>query len=347
MRDNLNILFVWTGVTSYMADCWRELASRDGVSLKIVIEEKHANRNTSFDNDAVLHGLDCSIVYDDNASETPFTALDACGWMPGVMVVGGWRAKTSHIAVECPEWADVRKVFALDMPWEWKFRKIAARIALWRYMRHFKKIWVPGANAARYARWLGFRDEDIVDGLYAVSPRRFRPRVDRQKGFLYVGRLVPEKRLDVLVGAFARYRAMGGKWNLDIYGEGPVDPMSFTTAEMRGSRCISIHGFAQADAMPGIYRGHGCLVLPSDFDPWPLVILEASLSGLDVICSDRCGNAGELGVGHVCRCGDETSFSSAMMEVEVEGKTTGNKVPEKYICDLWAKKVLGFFGDET
>ena len=37
----MNILFVWTGVTSYMADCWRALASRPDVSLKIVIEEKN------------------------------------------------------------------------------------------------------------------------------------------------------------------------------------------------------------------------------------------------------------------------------------------------------------------
>lgn len=52
----MKILFVWTGVTSYMADCWRELSSRPGVELKVVVEAAPSGRH--FDAAQILSGLD-------------------------------------------------------------------------------------------------------------------------------------------------------------------------------------------------------------------------------------------------------------------------------------------------
>ncbi len=52
----MKILFVWTGVTSYMADCWRELQRRPGVELKVVVERVDSGKE--FDAEKVLAGLD-------------------------------------------------------------------------------------------------------------------------------------------------------------------------------------------------------------------------------------------------------------------------------------------------
>ena len=56
----MNILFVWTGVTSYMADCWRELSCLEGVSLQVVVEQVASGR--AFDAAKVLSGFDCCVV---------------------------------------------------------------------------------------------------------------------------------------------------------------------------------------------------------------------------------------------------------------------------------------------
>ena len=35
----MKVLFIWTGVASYMADCWRVLANSESVELKVVIAD--------------------------------------------------------------------------------------------------------------------------------------------------------------------------------------------------------------------------------------------------------------------------------------------------------------------
>ena len=51
------------------------------------------------------------------------------------------------------------------------------------------------------------------------AARRREPGVDRRKDFLYVGRLAPEKGIDLMLDAFRT-----GKHTLRIIGEGPKRP---------------------------------------------------------------------------------------------------------------------------
>ena len=56
----MKILFVWTGVTSYMADCWRELARKPDIELKVVIE-RHSS-GAEIDVSKTLSGFDVQVV---------------------------------------------------------------------------------------------------------------------------------------------------------------------------------------------------------------------------------------------------------------------------------------------
>ena len=68
----MKILFVWTGLTSYMGDCWRELAGRKDVDLKVVVAVEARNaRQIDFKGSDVLRGLD-AVVVDDNAPMPEF-----------------------------------------------------------------------------------------------------------------------------------------------------------------------------------------------------------------------------------------------------------------------------------
>ena len=58
----MKILFVWTGVTSYMADCWRRLQQEEGIELKIVVELAEIGKE--FDREKVLKSLDTCVVND-------------------------------------------------------------------------------------------------------------------------------------------------------------------------------------------------------------------------------------------------------------------------------------------
>ena len=317
----MKILFAWTGVTSYMADCWRSLRQAAGVELRIVVEL--ADSGKAFAAEKTLAGLDCVCV-EKNGPEDSWKKVLRGGWRPDVVFAGGWRSPTTRNVVSL--FSDVPKVFCLDMPWRWLPRCIAARFVLRGFMHKFAAVFVPGALSAKYARWLGFPDDSIFRRLYAVDQAKFRRAVAAngdgcRSGFLFVGRFSPEKRVDLVEAAYARYRALGGTWGIDYYGQGGK--------------------FAQADEMPGVYASHACLLLASSFDPWPLVMLEAKSASMDVVASSRCGNCVELGARTV-RYGDVEAMARAMLSVEHEWR--GGCAPASdigaYDCAAWATRVL-------
>jgi glycosyltransferase involved in cell wall biosynthesis len=114
----------------------------------------------------------------------------------------------------------------------------------------------------------------------------------RTESFLYAGRFLPFKNLTRLVAAFARYRAAGGTWNLELVGFG--DEESTLRAEAATVPGVTFLGHLQIEALARAYSRAGCLVLPSVSEPWGLVVNEAMDCGTPVIVSRRCGCFPEL-----------------------------------------------------
>lgn len=316
----MKILFVWTGVTSYMADCWRQLQALSDVELMIVVEQAESGK--AFTVDQTLRSLSYVLRRPTRGQEA---ALESriLSFKPDVVFAGGWRSRTTRQVLAA--YPDVPKVFCLDMPWRWSLRCLVARFALHGFLRRFDAVYVPGASSARYARWLGFPASRIHRRLYAVDQRRLRTADGEgdRSAFLYVGRYSPEKRVDLVERAYARYRELGGAWSIDYYGQGGQ--------------------FVQAHEMPQVYARHRCLLLASSFDPWPLVMLEARSAGLEVIASDRCGNCDELGA-HKVRYGDVEEMARRMLAVE-----RGERIPCRpdladYDCRAWACRTLRIGG---
>ena len=55
---NTRILFVWSVLNGYMGYCWRELARRDGVDVKVVVDVENKYFGGGFNPEEVLRGLD-------------------------------------------------------------------------------------------------------------------------------------------------------------------------------------------------------------------------------------------------------------------------------------------------
>lgn len=303
----MKILFVWTGVTSYMTDCWRELAKWDGVDLKVVIEKHHSG--SEIDVNTVLHGFDFDVVDED-------VDVDLKGWKPDIVFAVGWRSRSVRKLVNERTFSGIPKVCCFDMPWRWQLRCIAARWVIGGFLGRYDAAFVPGARAAKYAKWLGFKN--IYKGLFSLDVSRFA-NTSGKRDFLYVGRHSPEKRLDLIQDAYRIYRENGGTWNLDFYGG---------------------KNFVQPSDVPNLYRNHACLLMASSFDPWPLVILEATAAGLSVIASDRCGNVEELGAIKV-KYGDAFAMADKMLEVERGiGVVEHRERAMQYDCHCWVERVL-------
>jgi glycosyltransferase involved in cell wall biosynthesis len=111
---------------------------------------------------------------------------------------------------------------------------------------------------------------------------------------MFSGRLVPEKRVDLLIDAFVAIAAERPDWDLLIVGHGPLcDELRRRVPEALQPRVVWT-GFIDGAENVLAFHAADMLVLPSDQEPWALVIQEAMAAGLVVVASDIVGAAHEL-----------------------------------------------------
>src|SRR5207244_3025893 len=75
-------------------------------------------------------------------------------------------------------------------------------------------------------------------------------------------------------------------------GDGPL--RGTIEARAAGMANVKVTGFRNQTELPRAYAAADVLVLPSEFEPWGLVVNEALNFGLAVIASDRVGAAPDL-----------------------------------------------------
>ncbi|MGL5807053.1 MAG: glycosyltransferase family 4 protein [Xenococcaceae cyanobacterium] len=103
---------------------------------------------------------------------------------------------------------------------------------------------------------------------------------------LFLGRLVPEKRPDLLIEAFKKIEH--SDWKLLLAG-GVSDTAGFADGLVKlagNDRRISFAGEVQGAYLAEVVRGAGLFVLPSDLEGLPLVMLEAMREGIPVVASN-------------------------------------------------------------
>lgn len=128
----------------------------------------------------------------------------------------------------------------------------------------------------------------VVDNLKFYQQKKVFPEIF---SFLYVGRLVKHKNVENLIKQFNKNFSDNNAVVLKIIGSGSVEKYLkrnyfsdniFFLGELFNDRLI--HEFQNAS----------CFVLPSDFEPWGLVVNEALSSGLPVIANKNVGAAHDL-----------------------------------------------------
>lgn len=103
---------------------------------------------------------------------------------------------------------------------------------------------------------------------------------------MFLGRLVPEKRPDLLIEAFQSLKPAG--WKLVLAG-GVSDTASYSTylSELAsGNPDVIFAGEIRGAKLAEIVRGAGLFVQPSDLEGLPLSMLEAMSQGTPVLASN-------------------------------------------------------------
>ena len=133
----------------------------------------------------------------------------------------------------------------------------------------------------------------VADSLPAqatIIPNTFRPAFreipspDERSGLLFVGRLVSDKGADLALDALARLHGQGEPLSLTICGDGPERAALEQQAEQLGLReHVHFAGWTAPDEMAEHYAGAEATLVPSRYEPFGIVALEALACGCPVV----------------------------------------------------------------
>lgn len=145
---------------------------------------------------------------------------------------------------------------------------------------------------------------------------RFRDEVGARDGdvlLVYIGRLVPIKRLDVLLEAVALARDAGAPLRLVVAGDGEARPeVEAHVRRLNLTDHVRLLGFR--DDLPRIMSGADLAVLTSDNEGTPVALIEAAAAGTPAVAT-RAGGVPDViapGTGVLVPPGDPAAFASAL-----------------------------------
>lgn len=182
---------------------------------------------------------------------------------------------------------------------------------------HHNMLW-PGRGPSvrtRIKRWATRLAENVAVSRAVASavpapsrriPNTFRSIFDQpeapeegREGLLFVGRLVSDKGADVALEALSRLRRSGVERSLTVCGEGPERvALERQARELGVEDLVQFTGWMGPNELADLYRGAEVTVVPSRYEPFGIVALEAVASRCPVVGSDTGGLPEAVG-----RCG--------------------------------------------
>jgi glycosyltransferase involved in cell wall biosynthesis len=212
-------------------------------------------------------------------------------FQPDAIMSGGWNIPSSYRQVMKRVRPPALRIMFMDTVWQSTAKQWVGRgIHPFVIDPLFDVAFVPGERTEFLARRLGFGPDDIIRGAYTADTPLFDsgPRSGEElaswRRFLFVGRLMSFKGLDVLARAYRQYRAVAPEpWELHIVGIGPEQ------RRFGGAGGVTMHGFLQQSELAALMHESSSLVLPSQGEHFGIVVHEAAAAGLPLLVSETAG----------------------------------------------------------
>lgn len=211
---------------------------------------------------------------------------------------------------------------------------------------------------ARAYRQLGLPDVRVQAIANSVPAPAARPAEHTGKVVVAAGRLIPVKRYDLLIKAFAVVAASHPDWQLRIFGRGD------TTGDERGTLAALIDNLGLSDhvflnnhagALETEMAQASIAVSASDRESFGMTIVEAMRCGLPVVATDCPNGPREIitdGIdGRLVRPGDAQGLAAALCEL-IRDDTLRKRMGEaarhnsaRYAPDHIAQQHLNLYQD--
>jgi glycosyltransferase involved in cell wall biosynthesis len=342
----MRIAVLMTGLTAYQATCFQALA-RLGNELLLVHPPSMAY--APFEAAEFSESVGTLPWADNDSMPTPEALLPVVEeFAPDVVIMWSWSGKGYRAVMKKYKSRALRVVFTSNF-WHGTWKQAAGFAGHRFYVDPlFDAAWVPGERSEAFARRIGFAGKDIIRGANSADVELFKSdhrtgaEVAGRKRFLFTGRLIWHKAPTLLAEAYRAYREqVDDPWDLDVVGDGPLK------SDFAGIDGVHHRGFMQPKELADLMRESSCLILPSHIEWYGVVVHEAAVAGLPLICSDGVGAVPHLlqdGFnGWTVPAGDREALTTAMVrmssmpESRLETMSEGSRaLGSRLSPEIWA-----------
>ena len=208
---------------------------------------------------------------------------------PDIILCSGWVDKL-YLKICSTYFSKIPTVLTFDNKWKGTIKqRLAILSSTFFLLNKFSHVWVPGKSQSEFANKLGFKKERIFSGFYCADINLFsnyylqRKEYASSKTFqklIYIGRYVEWKGINDLWQAFSELDdGYNLNWELHCLGTGPVKPCEHPK--------IKHFGFVQPENLSKHLIDASLFILPSQIEPWGVIVQEMAAAGLPLILSDQ------------------------------------------------------------
>lgn len=230
------------------------------------------------------------------------------------VVVHGHRIGANHVATLAAKSAGIpvisRGETHLGLPRS-GLKERLRQLLFARYYAALDGFLVIGSLNRAFYRSLGVPDRKLFDFPYTVDNARMmsaaqmtaEERTAYRKGLgiedehpiiLYASKFTRRKHPDDLIATARILRDSGLDFHLVLAGAGEMDAELRALAASHADLSIHFPGFINQSELPRLFGASDIFVLPSEAEPWGLIINEAMCASLPIIASREIGSVADL-----------------------------------------------------
>ena len=286
-----NTLFLYTELAGYMVKCINHLAETENLKVTVIAYPINAEAPFQFE----FHKNVTVLSRPNFTTEQMIELVHAL--KPKLIYASGWADKGYLKVIK--SFKSTPTAIGFDNQWMGNSKQtVMSLLARFFIPKWFNFAFVPGAPQVTFAKKMGFKKEQIKEGVYCCDYPLFHSygqeaKAHREnkwpKKLLWVGRYIPQKGAHQLWNAFIKAKEISGSnWELHCAGTG-ID------WEARVEHpSIHHHGFVQPKELKELILDAGAFVLPSPFEPWGVVAHEFAACELPLILSNTVGAANQF-----------------------------------------------------
>ena len=337
------IVVLYSALAPYFVESINYLVENYSVEILLFSYPQNALAPFKFD-------LDNRIKYIQNEKITKNEIFHTVSnFKPDLIYVTGWNDNKYRFVAE-KYVKSVPVVMGLDGFFQYKIKQILfLSISQFFLKRYFNIIWACGSRQFHYARLLGYKDDEIILGLYSSGLQEFVEHMEKvsiTKEIVFAGRLVSYKYFKQFYRAFMEINeTLTDKWILKVTGRGPDSKV------IKENEHVIFEDFMQPQELSAFVKNSAVFCLPSISENWGVTVHDFALLGKTLFVSSEVAAGDEFVIhkynGYVFKSNDFSSLKFWLEKLltedldkhEIMGKRS-KSLASRNNFDLWSARLM-------